>query len=255
MGTHASSLVPAVRATVWLLGGLGLAGAVLAQEAGKANAGIYTCIDSQGRRLTADRPIPECSAKEQRVLNSDGSLRAIHPPSLTAEERAEREARERRLAEERTALADAGRRDRNMMKRYPTEASHQRAREAALDTVRLAIRASEIRLNELASERKPLLNEAEFYQGRQLPPKLRQQLDANDASADAQRSAAVNQEAELVRVTRLYDAELERLRKLWAGAAPGSMGPIAQPPPLQPQPQPMARPVLPASAPRKPPAG
>ena len=250
MGTRFSSFLLALSAATWLLGGLALTGAAQAQEAGKPSAGIYSCIDSQGRRLTADRPIPECAAKEQRVLNSDGSLRTIHPPSFTAEERAEREARERRLAEERTALADAGRRDRNMMKRYPNEASHQRAREAALDTVRLAIRASEIRLNELASERKPLLNEAEFYQGRQLPPKLRQQLDANDASAGAQRSAAANQEAELVRVTRLYDAELERLRKLWAGEAPGSMGPIAQP-----QPPPVARPALPASVPRKPPAG
>jgi len=194
-----------------------------------SGGGIYTCVDAQGRRQTADRPIPECAAKEQRELNADGSLKKVHPPSLTAEERAERDQRERRLAEERNALADAGRRDRNLVKRFPNEASHQRAREAALDTVRLATRASEFRLRELANERKPLLSEAEFYQGRLLPPKLKQQLDANDASVDAQRSASANQDAELGRVTRLYDTELDRLRRLWAGAAPGSMGPLAAP--------------------------
>ncbi|MDE2452980.1 MAG: hypothetical protein KGL43_05250, partial [Burkholderiales bacterium] len=75
---------------------------------------IYTCIDDKGRRLTADRPIPECTAKEQRVLNADGSLRAIHPPTLTADERAAKEARERRAAEARAQQADAVRRDRNL---------------------------------------------------------------------------------------------------------------------------------------------
>jgi hypothetical protein len=157
-------------------------------------AGIYTCIDDKGRRLTADRPIAECRGKEQQVLNRDGSLRGVVPPTLTAEERAEFEARERRAAEMRAAQADAVRRDRNLMVRYPTEAKHQAAREAALDTVRLAMKATEIRLRELAAERKPLRDEAEFYQGRPLPPKLRAALDANDAGVEAQRSAAANQE-------------------------------------------------------------
>ncbi|MBC7942581.1 MAG: hypothetical protein H7Z19_22990, partial [Chitinophagaceae bacterium] len=153
-----------------------------ADDLGRPTVGIYTCIDSQGRRLTADRPIPECSTKEQHVLNRDGSLKTIHPPSLTADERAERDARERRAFEARTALAEAVRRDRNLMARYPSENVHQRAREAALDTVRLAMKATDSRLRELSNERKPLLSEAEFYQGRTLPPKLKQQIDANDAS-------------------------------------------------------------------------
>ena len=214
-------------ALVWLA----LAGTVQAQDGSKAQQpNIYTCVDAQGKRLTADRPIRECLAREQQVLNKDGSVKFIVPPSLTAEERIEREARERKLAEERAAIADAGRRDRNLMGRYPDEASHQRAREAALDTVRLAIKATELRLRELALERKPLLNEAEFYEGRQLPPKLRQALDTNEAATEAQRNASANQEAELGRVNRLYDAELQRLRRLWGGAAPGSMGPLAVPP-------------------------
>ncbi len=189
-------------------------------------AGIYSCIDDQGRRITADRPIASCSAKEQRVLNKDGSLKAVHPPTLTVEERAEKEAAERKAAEARAAHADAVRRDRNLLARYPNEAPHRKAREAALDTVRVAMKASEKRLHDLAVERKPLLDEAEFYIGKALPPKLRSQLDANDAAAAAQREAMVGQEAELERVTRLYDAELARLKLLWAGAVPGSMGPI-----------------------------
>jgi hypothetical protein len=188
--------------------------------------GIYTCVDANGRRLTADRPIAECRHKEQQILNRDGSLRGILPPTLTAEERAEKDARDRAAAETRVAAADAARRDRNLMARYPNEAAHQRAREVALDTVRLAIRATELRVRELELVRKPLLEEAEFYVGKALPPKLRTALDANDASTEAQRAATATQEAELGRINRLYDAELGRLRRLWAGAAPGSLGPL-----------------------------
>ena len=131
------------------------------------------------------------------------------------------------------------RRDRNLMARYPDEAAHQRAREAALDTVRLAIRASALRLKRSRIERKPLLDEAEFYVGKPLPALLEAQIDANDAAVEAQRSAMLTQEAELVRINRLYDAELERLRQLWAGAPPGSLGPVASAP-ADPRPRPEA---------------
>lgn len=211
-----------------------LAGPALAQTTGSTPArgpGIYTCIDDQGRRLTADRPIPACAHKEQQLLNRDGSLRTVVPPTLTAEERAEKEARERAAAEARAAAADAVRRDRNLTARYPNEAAHDRAREQALDSVRLATKATELRLRELAQERKPLLDEAEFYAGKPLPPRLKAQIDANDAAAEAQKAAASNQALELARINKLYDAELERLRKLWAGAPAGSLGPLPPSPP------------------------
>lgn len=208
-----------------------LLGAVLCVPPGAAATdapgvgGIYTCTDNQGRRLTSDRPIPECLARDQRVLNRDGSVRQIVPPTPTADERAEREASDRAAARVRAEQADAVRRDRNLMARFPDEAAHRKAREAALDTVRLASRATEKRVRELAVERKPLLDEAEFYKGKPLPARLKQQLDANDAAVEAQREAAITQSAELVRITKLYDLELERLRKLWTGAPPGSLGP------------------------------
>ena len=208
-------------AGAWLAGA---AGSAWAQSSSAASSGIYTCVAADGRRLTADRPIDECRSRDQRVLNRDGSLRAVVPPTLTTEEAAEGDARARALAVERTARADAVRRDRNLLARYPDEAAHQRARVAAADTVRAAIRITDNRLRDLAAERRPLASEAEFYADKPFPAKLKGQLDANDATVDAQRSSALNQQAELNRINRLYDAELERLRRLWAGAPAGSLG-------------------------------
>ncbi len=198
-----------------------------AQAGAKGN--IYTCVDAKGKRYTSDRPIVECLAREQQVLNRDGSLRQVIPPTLTADERAAAELRERDEVAERAARSESFRRDRNLMQRYIAEPAHRKAREAALDQARRALTLSEARLELLAKERKPLIDEAEFYVGKPLPAKLKQQLDANDAAAEAQRSLIANQQAEVTRVNALFDIELQRLKALWGGARPGSLGPMQAP--------------------------
>ena len=191
-------------------------------------ANIYSC-EVSGRKVTSDRPITNCD-RDQRILNPDGSARGRLAPSMPADAQAEAEARERATALERANRQETIRRDRNLLMRFPNEAKHRTAREAALDDVRKALKVSQTRLELLAKERKPLLDDAEFYIGKQLPGRLKQQLDANEAAADAQRALVQNQEGEIVRINTLYDAEQERLRKLWSGAQPGSMGTL---PPVQ----------------------
>ena len=93
--------------------------------------------------------------------------------------------------------------------------------------MRKSVQLSERRMALLAAERKPLMDEAEFYVGKALPSKLKQQLDANDATTEAQRTLIQNQQTEVVRINALFDAELARLRKLWSGAPAGSMGTLA----------------------------
>jgi hypothetical protein len=217
--------------------GLWIATAALAQDAAPGK-GIYTCTTPDGRKLTSDRPIPECTSREQRVLNPDGSQRATLPPFLSPEERAAKEAADRRAAAERLAQQDAIRRDRALVLRYPNEAAHLRARNAALDDATKAMRLSERRIKELSAERKPLLDEAEFYKGKPLPGKLKQALDANDAAIEAQHVLIDNQKAELVRINKGFDAELARLKKLWAGTAPGTMPPLSEMQPTSPAPTP-----------------
>lgn len=188
---------------------------------------IFTCIDASGKRFSSDRPLMECSGREQRVLNADGSLNRLVPPPMSADERAALDERERRLAADRLAKVEAVRRDRNLLTRYPNEAAHEAARASALDNIRNAARVSQARLAALAVERKPLLVETEFYAGKPLPAKLRGQLDAIDAAVEAQKSLNANQQVEIGRVNALFDTDLGRLRRLWAGSEPGSLGSAA----------------------------
>jgi hypothetical protein len=203
-----------------------IVGLVGLSVASGAQAKIYTCNDAHGKRLTSDRPIPECLDTEQRVLNKDGSQRQIVPPRMTAAERAafEEDLKVRQKAEQ--AYKDAVRRDRNLVGRYPTLALHQKARETALDDVRKSIASSESRVAALLKDRKPLQADAEFYKGKHLPFKLRSSLDANDAQQEAQHDIIEAQKAEMVRINALYDVELARLRKLWSGAEPAFDAPL-----------------------------
>ena len=218
---HALKKVTTARAAMSLLASvLTLSSAAHAQQ-------IYSCVDANGKRLTSDRPLPECASRDQRVLNPDGSVKKVLSPTLTAEEAAQQDARDRAAAVARSAQQDAVRRDRNLTQRFPTEEAHANARASALNDVRKAVESSERRMAVLATERKPLISEAEFYIGKALPLKLKQALDANDATTDAQRTLIQNQQVEMVRINALYDAELVRLRRLWAGAPAGSMGAVA----------------------------
>lgn len=205
-----------------MLCGLLAGSAAWAQQATSPRAAIYTCKDAQGNTLVSERPIPQCQDREQRMLNRDGSQRGVQRPPMSPTERAAFEDAERQRQLDAAARQDAIRRDRNLLFRYPNEAAHKKAREAALDDVHASITTSEKRVAELQKDRKTLQDEAEFYKGKTVPFKLRRQLEDNEVSTDAQKTLIQNQQSELARINQLYDAELARLKRLWGGAPIGS---------------------------------
>jgi hypothetical protein len=214
----------ALRHAATAASGLMLACAAMAASAQAPSLGqVFTCTNNAGRMLTSDRLIGECMDREQRVLSRDGTLIRVVPPQLTADERAAKEERDRRAQLERQARVEAVRRDRLLLQRFPNEGEHQKARQSALEDVQASMKLSQQRLAELERERKPLLEESEFYKGKQLPTLLKQQLDANEAAVAAQKDAQVNQQAELERIGKRYDTELAHLKRLWGGAEPGSI--------------------------------
>lgn len=184
--------------------------------------GVYTCVDAKGRKLTADRPIPECTDREQKVLNPSGTVKAKVGPSLTAAERAALEQKERAEIEERNRVLDEKRRDRALLTRYPNKAVHDQERAQALVQIGVVIQAAKTRLDELIKQRVVIDQEMEFYKKdpATAPAYLRRQLEENTQSQTVQRRFIGEQDGEIKRVTARFDDELVRLRQLWALNAP-----------------------------------
>ena len=144
-------------ASLWLgLAALSSCATALAQPARTdgPGVGIYTCVDARGRTLTADRPIAECSDREQRELGPSGTVRRKLEPTYTAREQQEREDRAREAAIQAARLIDERRRERALLVRYPNATTHDRERVEALSQIDAVIQAAKKRLVELADDRK-----------------------------------------------------------------------------------------------------
>jgi hypothetical protein len=204
------------RIGVWLTWGMvGLAGAVSTHNA--SAEGIYTCVDAQGRKLTSDRPIPECIDREQKLLNPSGTVKQKIGPTLTAAERAAQEAKEKQELEERNRIAEEHRRDKALLSRYPNRAAHDKERSEALAQINAVSNAAATRLNELAAQRRKLDDEMEFYKKdpKKAPEYLRRQVEENTQSTAVQKRFIADQDDEIRRVNGRFDEELTRLRQLW----------------------------------------
>ena len=199
---------------------LGVCSASLASAQQTFAQGIYTCIDAKGRKLTADRPIPECADREQKVMNPSGTVKTRVGPALTARERAEQESRQKVEQEERARLTEEKRRDRALLTRYPTKAVHDKERAEALAQIGVVRQAAVNRVEDLMRQRTAINTEMEFYtkDPTKAPPSLRRQVDEVIQSLAVQGRFIADQDAELKRVNARFDEELVRLKQLWAPA-------------------------------------
>lgn len=197
-----------------------LAGCVCSVAAAQP-AGIYSCIDGKGRRITADRPIAECMDRTQKQLSGSGLVKREIAPVLTTDERAALERKEKAAAEQRAREAEEKNRDLALLTRYPNRAAHDTERAAALVQVEEAIKASAKRAQELVEQRKAISADLEFYKATpgRAPASLKRRLDENDSSAAAQKRLVAEQEVERKRVNLRFDEELAKLRPLWGTPA------------------------------------
>jgi len=186
--------------------------------------GVYTCVDAKGRKLTSDRPIPDCLDREQQVIGPSGTVKAKVGPSLTAQEKAAQDAKDKRDAEDRNRLAEEKRRERALLIRYPNKAVHDKERKEAVDGINAVLRAATGRLTELQTQRKALDDEMEFYKKdpSKAPAYLRRQVEENTQSQSIQTRFITEQESEIQRVNARFDEELVRLKQLWSQADQGS---------------------------------
>ena len=209
-----------------------------AQSGSATGQDIYTCVDKTGRTITSDRLIADCTDREQRVLAPDGAERRRISPAPTEAQRAAMEAQRRKELEAKARADEERRRERVLLVRYPTEAAHQRERQNALAQVDQVIEVANKRLAELTEERKRIDADLEFYRRdpSKAPETLRSQIVDNDQAVQEQQRFIATQEQEKRRINQRFDAELARLRQLWAprpetGQPPPETGAAVDAPP------------------------
>ncbi len=193
--------------------------------------GIYSCVDAKGRKLTSDRPIPECIDREQKVLNPSGTVNAKVGPTLTAQERTEVEAKEKLVAEERARKDEDKRRDRALLVRYPERAVHDTERVEALKQITVVKGAAANRVLELQKQKVLIDTEMEFYKKdpSKAPASLRRQVEENNHSLAVQSRFITDQDGEAQRVNARFDEELVRLKELWKLRTPAVAATPAKP--------------------------
>lgn len=198
-----------------------LAGAIGWATVSAQAQGIYTCIDSKGRRITSDRPIVECLDREQHKLGNSGTVRQVVPPSYTGDERARLEEKRRAENEVKARAAEEKRRERALLIRYPNQAVHDKERAEALAQIDEVIAAVNKRELALVQQRKEVDVEMEFYQSDpgKAPLWLRRKLEDSEKQMVVQKRFLDEQAQEKLRINQRFDEELGKLRQLWSPTA------------------------------------
>jgi Domain of unknown function (DUF4124) len=188
---------------------------------------IYTCVDAKGRKLTSDRPIPECTEREQKELNSNATVKRIVKPAMTEQEKRALNAKHKADEEEKLRLEEEKRKNSAFLSRYPNRARHDKERNEALSQSDQVIKSASKRLESQTEQRKTIDAELEFYKKdpKKIPIALKRQIDAYDANVVTQKRFIADQEEEKTRINARFDEELERLKVLWQSAATPSGNP------------------------------
>lgn len=183
---------------------------------------IFSCIDKNGRRLSSDRPIPKCQSQEQKLLNRDGSVRAITRPLASPEELARLEEQRQAALQSQAQQEENTRKERQLLRRFPNEQAHAQARTRALEPVVRQMGESQARLQALERERDALVQQIKIEKNPSAASGFRQRLETNGAALEAQSAVLRDREAERDRMNLQFDQELAQLKVLWAAPVTAS---------------------------------
>jgi hypothetical protein len=218
-----------LRAFVITLLALSTASAVQAQ----VKAQVYTCTTATGRKITADRPIPECMDREQRELQTTtGRVNILKPKQTEAERWAEREAQKQTERDKEAALQQQ-RLDQQLLARYPDDAALEEKRSYMLGEVKkrwaptlneqaqIDVRRKEI--SAAAEARRKAGKTTDFSAAKEAAQLERRTLQLQPMVEKAQ--------ADIDQVNHEMDANLARLRHLRGQAQAARAMSLGQPAP------------------------
>lgn len=181
-----------------------------------AQRSIYCCDDDHGRPVCGDVLPAVCFGKAYREISPQGTVRRYVAAPPTAEEIAQREAEERARREEEARLATQRRLDRALLEAYQSLDDIDVLEARALAGVDREIAHIEEREQVLFEQRERLMQEAEFYEGRELPGEIASGLRLIDTELAAYENVRQTKEADKQTIRERYAADRRRYAELIA---------------------------------------
>lgn len=166
---------------------------------------IYRCTDAHGRKLTSDRPIPECADRSQQLVKTNGVVQTLAPMASAAELTIQEE-RMRQVNQALHAEKEATRRDVALKARYPSQTSFDQQRATALAPMEERVQMTQRRIAEMTVRHDAM---------------VRQERPRSDIEFMAQQiryqgSMLRAYQEELRQANAQFDQWQQRLRNLWA---------------------------------------
>jgi chromosome segregation ATPase len=174
----------------------------------------YCCTDDGGKQVCSDMLPQQCYGKAYREINSRGiTVRRVDAP-LTAEQRAAKDAADKKAKEEELKRMEQDRKNRALLATYSSEQDIDYVRDRAIGDVQKAIKASQDKQAELANRQKQLDAEAEFYKKKAMPQALQAQIRDNQAEMKALQAAIDGRQKDIEALKARYEEEKLRYREL-----------------------------------------
>ena len=193
-----------------LLVALALCGAGQAMAAGT----FFCCVDESGKQVCGDILPQACYGRAYREVGISGrTIQNIEAP-LTAEQRAQRAADEKRRREQEDIAREQKRMDRALLDTYATEKDLEILRKRAEQDINVSIAAAEEKIAEAHVLRKKFEDEAEFYKKKQLPAEIAKGLRDADFAIQSQVSVIASKKKDLAAIRLKFDEDQRRFIEL-----------------------------------------
>ncbi|MGH8722738.1 MAG: hypothetical protein ACREU4_12175, partial [Burkholderiales bacterium] len=181
----------------------------------KSERYTYRCTGTDGKKYYGSTIPTACLGQPIDQLNARGIRVKRIDPAGDEKARLEKEAEEKRLADEAAERREAMRRNRALLATYTSEKDIESARRRALADNLKAVKEAEARIEMLKKRRAGYDKELEFYKdGAKPPAKLQEDIRAAEVDIEATSGLIASKHKQTADINARYDEDRRRYREL-----------------------------------------
>ncbi len=185
-----------------------------AQSKSSVSTITYRCTGKDGKKYYGSAIPSQCYGQPLELLNNRGLVVKRIDPEGDEKAKAEKEAALAKQKEEGAAAREETRRNRALLATYTSERDIEDQRARALKDNQRSMSEVEGKIEALRKKRAGYDKEAEFYKGKDLPPKLAEDMANADIDLKAQEDLLNAKKKEVVSINARYDEDKRRYREL-----------------------------------------